>query len=94
MYAQLGDTVKARAILDEIAKNWKPDGVSAFWIAIVYATLHENDPAFEWLERAFQERSGFMVFLKRIERVPRDDCPEMPRFVALVKRVEEAVYSG
>ena len=49
-----------------IAKNWKPDGVSAFWIAIVYATLHENDPAFEWLERAFQERAGFMVFLKRI----------------------------
>jgi serine/threonine protein kinase/tetratricopeptide (TPR) repeat protein len=91
VYAHLGDTVKARAILDGIAKNWKPDGVSAFWIAIVHATLHEADAAFEWLERAFQERAGFMVFLRRIAQF-RATIAGDPRFVALVKRVEKAVY--
>ncbi len=85
VYAQLGETTKARAILDEIEKNWKPDGVSAFWIAIVHATLRKHDAVFEWLEKAFQERAGFMVFLKVVAQFEgvRGD----PRFDALVKRV-------
>jgi tetratricopeptide (TPR) repeat protein len=91
VYAHLGDTVKARAILEEIEKNWKPDGVSAFWIAIVHATLRESDAAFEWLERAFQERAGFMVFLKEVAHF-RATIFSDPRFEALAKRVEEAVY--
>jgi hypothetical protein len=77
--------VRARATLDEIEKNWKPDGVSSFWIAIVHATLRENDPAFEWLERAFQERAGFMVFLKVIGQF--QSLHGDRRFEALVKRV-------
>jgi serine/threonine-protein kinase len=85
-YAELGETGKARAILDEIKTAWKPDGVSSFWIAIVHAALHENDVAFEWLERAYQERAGFMVFLNVVEPL-HQRLQEDPRFDALVTRI-------
>jgi len=85
VYADLGDTGKAREILDEIEKNWKPDGMSSFWIAVVHACLHENDAAFEWLEKAFQERAAFMVFLPGFGQF-RSSMREDPRFEALMKR--------
>jgi tetratricopeptide (TPR) repeat protein len=83
--AQVSETAKARAILDEIEKNWKPDGVSSFWIAGVHVSLGEHDAAFEWLERAFQERAAFMVFLK-INALFRGLHGD-PRFERLVKRI-------
>jgi tetratricopeptide (TPR) repeat protein len=85
VFAQVSETAKARAILDEIEKNWKPDGVSSFWIATVHAALREHDAAFEWLERAFQERAAFMVFLK-INALFRGLHGD-PRFETLVKRI-------
>ena len=85
VYAQVSETAKARAILDDIEKNWKPDGVSSFWIAAVHATLREHDAAFEWLERAFQERAAFMVFLKIVAQFR--GLQGDPRFERLVKRI-------
>jgi len=85
VYPQLDETGKARTILNEIEKNWKPDGVSSFWIAVVHAALRENDAAFEWLERAFQEHAAFMVFMERIWQF--QGLQGDPRFGALVKRV-------
>jgi serine/threonine protein kinase/Flp pilus assembly protein TadD len=85
IYADLGETGKAREILSEIEKNWKPDGMSSCWIAAVHASLRENDAAFEWLEKAVQERAAFMVFLVSLGqfRNLHDD----PRFAPLAKRV-------
>ena len=85
VYAQVGDTVKARAILDPIENSWKPDGMSSFWIAACHAALREHDAAFEWLERAFQERAAFMVFLKTVGQF--QELQGDPRFERLVKRI-------
>jgi hypothetical protein len=85
VHAQMSETAKARAILDEIEKNWKPDGVSSFWIAAIHATLREHDAAFEWLGRAFQERAAFMVFLKIVAQFR--GLHGDPRFERLVKRI-------
>ena len=85
VYANLNETGKARTIRDEIEKSWKPDGVSSFWLAVVHAALRENDAAFEWLERAFQERAAFMVFMRWIAQF--QGLQGDPRFEALVKRV-------
>ena len=85
VYAQVSETAKARAILDDIEKNWKPDGVSSFGIAAVYANLREHDTAFEWLERAFQERAAFMVFLKIVAQF--QGLHGDPRFERLVNRI-------
>ena len=54
-------------------------------IARVHASLNDRDRAFAWLERAFEERSRELIYL-RVEPVWnkfRDD----PRFDELVRRV-------
>jgi serine/threonine protein kinase len=84
-YAMLRESGEARRILEEVERNWKPDGTSSFGIAAVHACLGEKDAAFEWLEKAFQERVGFLVFLKADLRF--DNLHDDPRFDALVKRI-------
>ena len=36
---------------------------SSYFISAVYASLGETEHAFEWLEKAYEERSGFLVHL-------------------------------
>jgi serine/threonine protein kinase/tetratricopeptide (TPR) repeat protein len=84
-YAMLRESGEARRILEEVERNWKPDGTSSFGIAAVHACLGEKDAAFEWLEKAFQERVGFLVFLK--VALQFDNLHGDPRFDALVKRI-------
>src|SRR5215471_6252842 len=38
--------------------------VSSYHMAMIYAGLREKDQAFEWLEKAYQERSDLLVYLK------------------------------
>ncbi len=53
-------------------------------IALQYATLSEADAAFEWLERAYQERNSTLVYLAAPELDPiRSD----PRFDDLLRRI-------
>jgi adenylate cyclase len=63
-YARADQAGEARKLVVKVEKDWKPDGVSAFWLACVHACLDDKDAAFEWLERAFQEHAGFLVWLK------------------------------
>jgi TolB-like protein len=84
-YARVGQAEEARKLAEEVEKDWKPDGVSAFWLACAHACLGDKDVAFEWLERAFQEHAGFLVWLKvfwDLECLRGD-----PRFDDLVKRI-------
>jgi hypothetical protein len=84
-YAKVGKTNEARKILEEAEKAWKPDGRSSFFIAAVRACFGENGEALDWLERSFQEHTGYMVYLKffPVFENLRDD----PRFDNLVKRI-------
>jgi non-specific serine/threonine protein kinase len=85
VYAVLRETQEARTILEEVEKNWKPDGASSFLIASLHGTLGDNDAAFEWLEKAFQERASFLYTLKvspAFRGLHKD-----PKFDALVKRI-------
>ena len=38
--------------------------VSPYDIAVIYAGLEDTDRTFEWLNEAFQERSGLMVYMR------------------------------
>ena len=53
--------------------------------AVLYSDLKEKDKAFEWLEKAYQERALWLFFLKtdpQFESLRSD-----PRFTDLVKRI-------
>jgi DNA-binding winged helix-turn-helix (wHTH) protein/TolB-like protein len=76
------DAERALAILRERAATRY---VAAFDMAIVYAGLGDLPNTFEWLDRAFLERSTWLVHIKWDDRFAgvRDD----PRFSALLKRM-------
>ncbi len=84
-FAKVGKVEEARKILDEAEKTWNPGVPVAHLIASVHARLGEHDAAFDWLEKAFQERVSFLVYFKvhpLFENLRGD-----PRFAALVKRI-------
>ncbi len=84
-YAKIGKTEEAREILRQIEEAWSPDGRSSIWVAAIYAGLGEKDVAFEWLEKAFHERTSFLAYFKFHPTF--DNLHGDPRFDALVKRI-------
>ena len=65
----------------------------AFCIARVYCRIGESEKAIDWLEKAFEERNGEMVFLKGEIEGSADDDPlkflgRDPRVEAILDRVQ------
>jgi hypothetical protein len=52
---------------------------------MVYLGLGQKDRAFEWFEKAFVERSGWMAYLKVDPRL--DPVRTDPRYADLLRRV-------
>ena len=76
----------ARKALKELHKLSELRFVSAYDFAIIYVGLGEADQAFQWLERACEERSFSMLMSLKAE--PRLDRLRLdPRFQELVRRV-------
>lgn len=63
-YGFSGDRTKALTILDQLEKRSKHQYVSSYCKALVHIGLDEKDRAFQWLERAFEERSEMIPWLK------------------------------
>jgi DNA-binding winged helix-turn-helix (wHTH) protein/TolB-like protein/Flp pilus assembly protein TadD len=63
-YASSGQTFAARQILSSLARQSQHTYVPGFTIALVYAGLNENNAAFEWLEKASNDHSASMAYLK------------------------------
>ena len=85
LYAKIGRTEDARRLLQQAQTAWRPDGRASVWIAAIYAGLGEKDAAFEWLEKACQEHTYFLVYLKVHPLF--DNLHGDPRFDDLVKRI-------
>ena len=52
---------------------------------MIYVGLDEKDEAFAWLEKAYQERSWFLVWIKMDPQV--DSLRSDARFIDLMRRV-------
>lgn len=84
-YAMAGRLADAEKVLRELKKMARKKYVSSYYFAIIYLGLDVQEQVFEWLERAFEERSGFMAFL-HVEPM-FDHLRTDPRFADLVHRV-------
>ncbi|MCM3869659.1 MAG: winged helix-turn-helix domain-containing protein [Pyrinomonadaceae bacterium] len=84
-YARAGHEREARKILDELIRFSADHYVSAFDLAGVHIGLGENDKAFIWLERSYQDRMWMLGYLK-VEPL-FDPLRSDPRFADLVQRV-------
>ncbi len=59
--------------------------MSPFYFADLYALLDEKDQAFEWLDKAYEERSPMLVYLRNYPNV--DKLRSDARFKALLKKI-------
>jgi TolB-like protein/DNA-binding winged helix-turn-helix (wHTH) protein/Tfp pilus assembly protein PilF len=84
-HAMSGNTVQARKLLRELMDLQKQGYVSPGPVALIYMSLGDKDRAFEWLEKAYQERSNFMAYLGVSPGV--DPLRSDPRFKELLRRI-------
>ena len=82
-YATAGKRDEAQAILKELNEQKQP--VSPFETAMIYIGLGEHDEAFDWLEKAYNERAWQLGFLK-VEPI-FDPLRSDSRFTDLMRRV-------
>jgi eukaryotic-like serine/threonine-protein kinase len=85
-FAAIGQRANAEKILRELLQNSKTNYVSPYMVATIYAGLGEKDKGFEFLMKAYQERSpDIPYFLKADLRI--DNLRSDPRFQDLLRRV-------
>jgi serine/threonine-protein kinase len=84
-YAKMGRKDDALRVLEQITNFGRTHYVAGDEIASIYVALGDNDAAFQWLERAYQERSGSLrgVLSQPMFRSLYSD----PRYANLVKRI-------
>jgi tetratricopeptide (TPR) repeat protein len=84
-YAQSGRRAAAQNVLDQLNQLSKKEYVEPVPTAQIYTALGEKDKAFEWLEKAYEERSWYLGFVK-VDR-PFDPLRSDPRFADLLRRM-------
>ncbi|HKS27689.1 MAG TPA: winged helix-turn-helix domain-containing protein [Pyrinomonadaceae bacterium] len=84
-YALSGRTKKARQLLSGLLEAARQDGAHAYQIALVYSALGDKEQAFTYLERACDERSTELGYLKGDPLL--DSLRTDSRFTSLLRRV-------
>lgn len=86
LYASMGKTAEAEKILRELQRQSQTAYVSPYMIAVIYAGLGQRDQAFEFLEKAYQERSPDLAYFCKAD-LRLDGLRSDPRFVDLARRI-------
>ena len=84
-YARAGQRGEAQKILAQLLTLAKQRGVPPTSIAQLYAALGDQNQAFAWLEKAYEARIVFLLYLKVSPRW--DSLRSDPRFADLVRRI-------
>ena len=83
--AEAGREKEARQLLAELRETSHQRYVSPAAFIFAHCALGERDQALQWLERGFEDRINFMVFVNNMQTL--DPLREDPRFRDLVKRI-------
>jgi len=84
-YASAGNKGDAGKILDRLLERSKKQYVPSYWIALVQMSIGNKDEAFAWLEKAYNERSSWLVWANVEPRF--DTLRSDPRFTSLLVRI-------
>jgi len=87
IYAYSGMEERAREILNQLLAMSADDIIDPTLIAMIYAGLGETEQVFECLNRAFEERSGLMVYLKLYSRTFFRELRSDPRLIELLEKM-------
>jgi len=84
--AVAGNRLEAQRILGELIQRSEKTYVSAYSCAYIFAGLGVKDRAFEYLEKAWEEKSNGMILLKVDPKL--DSLRDDPRFDALLEKMQ------
>lgn len=84
-YAIAGKKQETQETLVKLKDLGEHGYVSAFDMGVIYAGTGDKEKAFEWLEKAFQERSLFLIYSRWEPRL--DPLRSDPRFSSLLRRM-------
>jgi len=85
IYAVSGKKNEALKVLAELNEPSKQADVSPVDLALIYTGLGEKDQAFTWLQKAYDERSPSLIYLKVEQKF--DPLHSEPRFADLLRRI-------
>jgi TolB-like protein/Flp pilus assembly protein TadD len=84
-YALSGNKNEAVKILSELEQISAEKGTLTYQLALVHLGLGNNEKALNYLEKAFNERGPYMIYLKVEPYL--DPLRSHPRFIHLIKRM-------
>ena len=84
-YALSGEKGKAAGTISKLQQLSTHKYVPAIYVALVYTGLHDLDHSFAWLDKAFDERSEYLVYLPTEPLA--DPLRGDPRFSQLLQRL-------
>ncbi len=85
VYGVSGNHQQARVILDSLNSFATKKFVTSYGVALVYAGLGEKTKVYEWLNKAYDERSHWLVWLKVDPRW--DEFRSDPQFAELLAKI-------
>jgi DNA-binding winged helix-turn-helix (wHTH) protein/tetratricopeptide (TPR) repeat protein len=84
-YAFAGEEIEAERILLSLMEDKTNRRLSAYYIAVVHAALGDHTRAFRWFQKAFTDKSEWLVWLRVDPRL--DALREDPRFEILASKI-------
>jgi tetratricopeptide (TPR) repeat protein len=88
-YAVAGRRAEAQKVIVELQETAQRKYVSPYDVATIHAGLGDQEQAFVWLEKAYEDRSGWLGLWLKVD--PKfDDLRRDPRFEDLLRRVGHA----
>jgi hypothetical protein len=85
VYGEAGKIPEAQKILDTLNLLRQNQFVTAYGIALVHAGMGDSDSTFKWLNKAYDERSNWLVWLKTDPRM--DPIRSDERYAELLRKV-------
>jgi tetratricopeptide (TPR) repeat protein len=80
-----GEARQVLTQLEHVEQAAKPSSYRAAWCAMIHALLGEQNQAFEWLDRAYEEREAALIYLNLFPDF--NSLHEDPRFTDLLRRI-------
>jgi hypothetical protein len=85
-YALSGQRAEAEKMLMQLKERSTRQYVAPFDIALIHLGLGANGPMFEWLDKAYEDRSTWLMFLKVDQRF--DSIRGEARYHDLLRRMK------
>jgi len=85
VYALAGRRREAEAVQAQLQQSIKHHYVCSYEVASAYIALRDYDQAYKWLDKAYDDRSDCMIWLKVDPRM--DEIRKQPRFQEIMRKV-------